>query len=238
MYGNYNNQAQSAPSVNTRLLTFYSDLSCLQIGLWNNNLSIKLNIAKGANADGIMQYDFDNRISTALVPERIIELNNFIENEIQPEIEKAHHGEPTISKSIAFDIGKGKNTRFALEYTPDENGIPTVYLSLYSNMGANGIPGNAARYKFNKSEYMVNYNPSTGSSDPHTQEAEFTQFADVIDKMSKITDETFARHGKKVYEMGSQRSNQNGGGAPQFNPQSQPNYNAPVTSTAGDDYPF
>ena len=56
MYGNYNNQAQSAPSVNTRLLTFYSDLSCLQIGLWNNNLSIKLNIAKGANADGIIIF--------------------------------------------------------------------------------------------------------------------------------------------------------------------------------------
>ena len=239
MYGNYNNQAQATPSVNTRLMTLYSDLSCLQVGLWNNNVSIKMNVAKGKNADGIMQYDFDNRISTALVPDRIGEIIGFAEREITPEMDKARNGEPITPKSIAFDVGKGKTTRFAIEYTPDENDVPSIYLCLYTNIGANGVPGNAVKYKFNKAEFISGYNPKTGDGDVFTEEREFQSFCDVLmNTLRLVSDQTYIAHGNKVYEMNNQRSQQNSnGGAPYSQPAQ--NYNAPVTTaSSGDDYPF
>lgn len=241
MYGNYNNQAQATPSVNTRIMTLYSDLSCLQIGLWNNNVSIKMNVAKGKNADGIMQYDFDNRISTALVPDRIDDIIRFAHSEIYPELLVAEKGDPVpdIPKCLAFDVGKGKNTRFAIEFTPDENDVPSIYLCIYTNMGANGIPGNVVKYKFNKSECIFGYDPKTGEGESIAREHEFCSFIDVLENTLRlVADQTYIAHGNKVYEMNNQRSQQNSnGGAPYSQPAQ--NYNAPVTTaSSGDDYPF
>lgn len=239
MYGNYNNQAQTTPSVNTRLMTLYSDLSCLQIGLWNNNVSIKMNVAKGKNSDGIMQYDFDNRISTALVPDRIDEIVDFMGREIIPEMDKARKGEPITPKSIAFDVGKGKTTRFSIEYTPDENDVPSAYLCLYTNIGANGIPGNVVKYKFNKTEFISGYDPKTGDGEVFTEEKELQSFFNVlVNTIHLVSDQTYIGHGNKVYEMNNQRSQQNSNGGASYSQPTQ-NYNAPVTTaSSGDDYPF
>lgn len=223
---NYNNNQQQAPSINSKLVTWYSDLSCIQLGLWNNNMSVKLNVAKGKNQDGIMQYDFDNRISTAIVPDRAADLLEYIEADIIPEMKNASAGLEITPKKIGFDVGKGKSTRFMIEYVNDESGVPSAYLCLYSN-------GSAAKYKFNKYEYVEGENAT-----PIHKETEFYSFVKLLRNLPRVTIATFKEHGVKNYEASAARFQNNG----QFtggNSQPQQNYNAPISNQSGDsDYPF
>ena len=54
---NGNRMNRNEVNVNTRVKTFTSDTSSLNLSLWNNNFSITIAPAIGPDGNGIMQYD-------------------------------------------------------------------------------------------------------------------------------------------------------------------------------------
>lgn len=234
MFNNYNNPQQT-PSANTRVTTLYSELSCLQIGLWDNKLSIKMNLATGKTPEGRTVYDFDNRINTAITPDKAASLLHFAETTIIPKMDEVEAG-GALEKpiGISFDVGNGKTSRVSLEYKADENGVPSAYLVIYTNI-VNGKTNNVAQYKFNKGEMFKCYNNETGEVENVTAtESEFLAFVNTLRFIPSV--QGFSYHTDKWYSMTaknfqSQNQGQNSNGG---------SYNAPVSDYSGpdDDLPF
>lgn len=233
MFGNTgNNTARSQqPSINTRLATWYGDLSCLQIGYWNTNLSLRFNVCTGKNADGVNQYDFNNKLTTALTPNKA------------DAIVKWANGttfDPAGSKqSISFKIGAGETTKLAVEFEPNgDDG--DFYISVYRNITENGTTSDAVRYKFNKTKISFNWDASTGKiGSEETKDNEFYEFLDFCLQLSKYAENTFKSHLTKYIDENRAAFSNNGGYMPNGGNgggQPQSNYTAPVST--GDDYPF
>ena len=229
-------------STNTRLATWSCDYSCLQVRLWDDNLSLTFNVCTGKNADGRNQYDFQNKVSTAITPERAFEIHAYLTG-VVGDLD-FHTGADITPSSMGFDVGN-KGNRLVFSCENDENGIPAAYIRLH-NVAADGKSNDVITYKFKHYTYYKDYDPKTGTADEYSREDELTMFIMFLDKLTHITDGKFKNHSDRYNRateaMFANNSNQQGGGFPNSNNANNSgssNYSAPVqTLAAGDDYPF
>lgn len=246
--GNQNNSG--TPSVNTKIRTMYGDTACMQLAYWNENISIRINPLTGTNEQGIRQYDFNRRGSTALTPDKCIALAEKIKEVILPEIEKVKTSKK-LDKAINTGLNVGnKGSSFFVEYKNDDKGVPSLYVTLYTNVSQdNKAPSDGAySYKFTKTITVDNYDPESGTGTESTTEAEFMYF---YEKIKSIADaQATAAHAVTMDKVNKPRGNsqnasgypapQNGNGQPPFGqpPQQQNNYNAPMSTFNSEDMPF
>lgn len=247
MFNNtFNNSGQSRiQSTNTRLATWSCDYSCLQIRLWDDNLSLTFNVCTGKNADGRNQYDFQNKVTTAITPERSMQIAEYL-REVVYEIE--HHEEkPITPTSTGFDVGiKGNRLVFSCEIDSADN-KPAAFVRLY-NVGPDGKSNDVISYKFKHSVYYDNYNPKTGEAKEISSEDELAMFINYLTMLPCIIKGKYKNHSvryNRAVEAAFSGGNNGQSGFPNSgnnnnsNASSGGNYSAPVQNLeAGDDYPF
>lgn len=232
-------------SVNTRIKTFYGDLSSLQIGYWNDNVSIKINPLASVSADGIRNYDYQRRVNTALTSEKCIALAESIDSKIMPKVNEVKLGNGLASPvSVVLPV-TNKSTLIAVEYKNDESGTPSLYLTVYTNVDQNGkAPSNGVySYKFAKVKVVTDYDPETGAGNDDYVEAEFLFFYDKLKKISDVFG-TAAHSAKNdttsnFSAQGAQQPQQNNSYSGNTNAGSyNNNYSTPVSNFDSESFPF
>ena len=240
MFGNTGNNNNNDRSINTRIRTFYGETACMQLAYWNENMSIKINPLASVNAEGLRQYDYNRRANTALTSDKCLAIKMTIDEKILPAIEAVKStGTLTEPLNVGVQVGT-KGSAIFVEYKNDDKNIPCVFLTIYTNIGAdNKAPKECTySYKFNKVAVVDNYDPDTGSGKEGVVEAEFMFFYEKIKSIADICGT--AAHSVNTdtaYKTTAPRSNGNQG----FSSGGAANsaYSAPVTSfSSGDDLPF
>lgn len=244
MFGNTGNNNRNEVSVNTRIRTFYSDISCLQLSYWNENMSIKINPLQSVTAEGIRQYDFNRRANTALTSDKAIALQTEIEKKLLPEIEKVKQtGKLEAPVNVGLPVGN-KGSAIFFEYKNDEKEEPSVYLTIYTNIGQDNVApkDGVYSYKFNKVKLIDNYDPENGTGTDSYVESEFLfvynklkTIADVFGNAAHSVNSEKAYHGNSNnYQRGGYNANSNS--TPQQ--QASSSYSAPVSSFDVSELPF
>ena len=222
----YNNNG--GVNVNTKFYTSYSDTCMVTIGGWNTNLSVKFHPFKGVNADGIRQYAQDNAevISTSLTTDNAIALLQGIKDKINPAIKESTEA------SVSVPMGAGDNRKMI---TVSTDGTDT-FLNIAIHVDENGVaaPENILSHKFNKKEYMVGYNPSTGNGDIVSVNADYENF---VKKLEAVYDMVpvvahsinYNNAMKNSYSNRQASNNQNLSGS------ASSSYTAPSTNISGSD---
>lgn len=260
MFGGFSGNGQNnsnTPNVTTKIRSLYSDTACMQLSYWNENLSIRINPMIGINEQGIRQYDYNRRGSTALTSEKCTALAAKIKEIILPEIEKVKKTNK-LEKPINVGLVVGqRGSSFFIEYKPDDSGKPSVYATLFTNVGQdNKAPKDGVyTYKFIKTTVIDNYDPESGTGTESVEEAEFMFFYEKLKNLAMLQAtiahaqalESITRRGQKMAMNGNapQQQMNNGGyqqqGAPRppaFSQPPQNNYAAPVSTFNADELPF
>ena len=240
MFGRNSNQNNGGSNVNTTFKMMFSDLSSLNIGGWNQQLSLKIVPSTGVDANGMRQYDQNRRASTALYPEKAIALAKGIKEVLIPAMEKVKAGED-LEAPLAVSVSMGSNEKknvLSVEYKKDEQGIPHFYLTLCQMLRPDNTvdPQNVYSYKFGTAAYVVGYNQVTGAYDKEEKvESEFDVFYQILGRATDIL--PIAAHGvrysnsigSKFTPNNNQQSNSGYSTASAANAF----YEAPVTSFSG-----
>ena len=198
MFNNTGNNS-SAPSVNTRFKTFYGELSCLYVGGWNDNLSLKINPIENVDENGRRNYDFKKKISTALVQEKISALLDEIDKNIIPAIEEKKEE----FTSAGYQVGKDASAAF-IEWDKDDNNVWSVYITIYKNIQQDNTSDTAFKYKFNKTAVIENYDAEKGTGDEKQVEGEFLTFVSIL--RSAVEMLGIAQHGIRYQQELDTRS--------------------------------
>ena len=179
MFMGRNNNNNNGVNVNSSLYVSYSEACMLKVGAWNQNLSLRFHPMKGVNADGIRQYAQDNTeiISTSLTVDNTSALLEGIKKEITPAIEEKRAG------NVSIAMGSNDN-RKVLTLSTDGNDI-TLTISIGVN--EQGIASDSLTHKFNKKEYMVGYDPSTGSGEIVMANADYDNFVEKLKDIYKLS---------------------------------------------------
>ena len=211
-----NNPNRDSLNVNTTIVTFYSDISCLSIGGWNDKISLRWSPALGKDANGLMKYDREHYAMTglsfanaaALYARYMKHLKKMIDDREDP-------GDDGKGVSVPIRSKDGSITVVAIEYKRDENGVPSLYLTLGKNAGANGVSSdNRISYKFNEIDMMEDYNMDTGACTEVKDSGEFDNFIEIL--KSRLTMTGLNAHaGRYSSALGSKfAKNRGGAGAP------------------------
>lgn len=244
MFGNIPNNNSNNPNINSRAITWYCDLSCLQIGYWDDRTSIKLNPILNIGEDGKRNYDSNKRINTALTQEKAAAFADILKEEIVPLVKNMEEGKATINevKSEAFPVGVG--SAIAVEVRPNGDGKGDIFLVLYKNIKQDNTCDEKYEYQFNPFNRVRNYDPSTGRGEELKYHGEFITFVKILDRSIDAISST--AHGITYQNaLSAKRSSyaaNNGGGYQGYNnngfstPQ---NGSAPVGNMdEADDLPF
>jgi hypothetical protein len=168
-------------NVNSALYTSYSDTCMVKISAWNTNLSIKFHPMKGVNADGIRQYAQDNTeiISTSLTVDNTSALLEGIKAELEPAIAEKRAG------SVSVAMGAAENRKVLTVKTDGKD----VFLCIAIGVNEQGVAGNnnVLTHTFNKKEYVVGYDPATGSGEVVTANADYDNFVEKLKDVYKLT---------------------------------------------------
>lgn len=234
MFGNMaNNNNTNDRGVNTKIRTWFGELSCLQLSYWNDKIAVKINPLSSVSNDGLRQYDYTRRANTALTAEKCLALYKKLKKKILPIIEgeESFDGNP-----INVGVTTNNNgTALFVEYKNDENGVPYVYLTVYTNIGTdNKAPEDGTyKYKFEKTEVIENYDSINGTATTSKVDSEFIFF---YEKLKNVAD---------VYGTSAHSVNVNNSfkpSAPKNNynntNNSSNNYSAPVSDFSSDEFPF
>lgn len=247
-YGGNTNNNYNQKSVNTRIRTFYSDLSALQLSYWNENISVKINpIIPGGNADGIRQYDYNRKIMTAITTEKAIGLYKKIKKNIIPVLEAIENGEQTsLEKPINAGVQIGQGTLLFIQYKMIDD-TPTLDLALFTNVvDGKTAPENVFRYRFNKVEIVTSLDEETMEMETSKVEAEFLFFYEKLKNIATVVAD--AAHsvnmakphgGNNNYASGNNNGNYNGNNYHNNSHNSgSSSYSAPESEFNASDFPF
>lgn len=185
-FGSNSNNNQNDVSTNTSIMPFYSELSQLTIGAWNDKINLRFNPATGKDGNGLTQYNRDKKISSALSQVNASALYMEIKEKIMPMIAGEKEKEKKVV-SVSMGSATSKNI-LSVEYKEDENSEYRVYLTLNKGVTDQGIADgeNSISYLFNQTEVMENYDPTTGSGDVKKLEGEFVLFTGILKKHSDL----------------------------------------------------
>lgn len=181
MFNGRQNNNGNGVNVNTRLYTSYSDTCMISLGAWNDKLSLKLHPFKGINADGVRQYAQDNTevISTSLTTDNAGALISGIKDKILPAIKDKK------AENVSITMGINDN-RKVLTIATDGNDV-TLKVILGVADDGKADANNSITHKFNKKEYMVGYDPATGSGEVVSTNADFDNFVKKLNDIYTIS---------------------------------------------------
>lgn len=189
-----NNTNNNDISVNTGIVTLFSDSASLSIGCWNEKLSLRWMPSIGQDERGYHQYDKDRKVSTSLTHVKIAALLKKYNEHIKPHLdagdvpdEKGWNAGVPISSKTSTNI-------LLIEYKADEQGVPNFYLTFVRNPTPAADPANIVTYKFNKMEVLVDYDPTTGESVDEVTHSEFDDFMDILKARKLMTGLTSHAH--------------------------------------------
>lgn len=214
LFGN-NNPTRDSLNVNTGIVTFYSDISCLSIGGWNDKISLRWSPVLGKDANGLTKYDKEHYAMTGLSFANAAALYARYVKHLKDKIDKRE--DPGEGSNVAVPIRSkdGSVTVVVIEYKCDENGAPGVYLTLGKNAGPNGVAAdNRISYKFNDIEMMDDMNLDTGACTEVKEFGEFDNFIEIL--RSRMTMTGLGAHATRYSNaLGNKFSkNRNNGNAP------------------------
>lgn len=212
-------------NVNSALYTSYSDACMVKVSAWNTNLSIKFHPMKGVNADGIRQYAQDNTeiISTSLTVDNTSALLEAIKNKFASAVEEKRE------ESVSVVMGAAEN-RKVLTLKTDGNDI---YLSIAIGVNDQGITNsnNVLTHTFNKKEYIVGYDPTTGSGEKVFANADYDNFVEKLKDIYKLT----AATAHAINYNNALKSSFSNKSAMTNNMNTNPGYSAPSINYSGSD---
>lgn len=175
-----NNDRRDEISVNTGVTTLWSPLSSLNIGCWNDKISLSWMPASGKNERGATTYNKERKIQTALP---YVKINALLKRYDKTIKEKYENGEepPEDGINVGVPITSKDDTKIIMiEYKKDEKGTPGMYLTIAEKIGENGVSGATISYKFNRITTLENYRPSTGAHEDVEDDGEFEFFIDIL----------------------------------------------------------
>ena len=220
------NNSGNKININTKLYTSYSDACLLTLGGWNANISLKIAPFKGVDANGFRQYaqDSTETIITSLTVENTTALLEGIKNCILPAIES---GDISM-KSVSVPIGEGTNKKI-LSIKSEGN---DTFLKLIVGVAENGVAqtNNSIEHKFNKKEYIKDYDPVSGGGEVVVVHADLLNFVKKLEDVYKFSGATV--HANKYNEalkasFGTNRS--------AYNQPATNSYSAPTTNIPNGD---
>ena len=184
-----NNPNRDSLNVNTTIVTFYSDISCLSIGGWNDKISLRWSPALGKDANGLMKYDREHYAMTGLSFANAAALYARYMKHLKKTVDdREDPGDDGKGVSVPIRSKDGSITVVAIEYKRDENGVPSLYLTLGKNAGANGVSSdNRISYKFNEIDMMEDYNMDTGACTEVKEFGEFDNFIEILKSRMTMT---------------------------------------------------
>lgn len=236
MFGNTGNNNNNSSNVNTTLKKFYGELSCMYVGAWNENLSLKLFPYESTDENGKRIYDFKKKINTALVQDKITALLEKIDEKILPAI-KEKKEELT---SAGFKVGK--DSAVFVEWKADTEGKYDVYFTIYKNIQEDNTSSEVFSYKFYKTEVVENYDNEKGTGDETKVEGEFNTFVAILRNAPELLG--ISEHGSKNQKEQDTRSagftnNSFSGNNSSFGGNDKPNtYRAETGNFEDGDMPF
>ena len=242
-----NNQARDGVNVNTKVRTFYSDISCLQLSYWNENLSVRIAPVNGVGTDGVRQYNYNMRAATAITVDKAIALKKKIDEVIMPAIEKVKETKDLEAPvNVGMSVGN-KGSALFVEFRKNDEGVPTLYLKIYTNIDAesNKAPTDGVfSYPFAKTTMITGYDAETGAATTDTVESEFEFFVEKLAEMPKIStnishainlENAYKAVAKANYQARNGGGNNNGFNANNGNDSG---YSAPMSNVGSDDFGF
>ncbi len=144
-----NNSAQF--NVTTSSFRLYSNNTCLNVSLYNQNLNIGI-INATKDSEGHLRYPGDNEIRALVTAERATALRNIIVDELIPAM-KEHR---------PFERAIMLNQRMTNMLKMEVNSDGQVFLHIYNNIGENRVPSTKATYMFANTPTLGQYNSETG----------------------------------------------------------------------------
>lgn len=187
MFGNQNNQSSNGGNnfnqvnVTTKLYSSYSDDSALIVSAWNEQISIRLNPFRGKSPEGVRLYAQDNNecIMTALTMDNVSALLEGIYSVIYPALVDKK------SANVAIIIGSTANKKTLVISTDGNDVFMTVYVGVGDDNSAKAE--NSITHKFNKKEWIKDYNPSNGEGEIHEANADFIAFKEKLNEVYKLS---------------------------------------------------
>lgn len=239
MFGNTGNNNNNDRSVNTRVRTLYGETACMQLAYWNDNMSIKINPLASVSPEGLRQYDYNRRANTALTADKCLAIKAKVDEKILPAIETVKaSGKLSEPVNVGVQVGT-KGSAIFVEYKNDEKGTPSVFLTIFTNIGADNKAAKECTYsyKFSKVVTFDGYEPEQGTAKEDFVEAEFLFFYEKIKNISDICGT--AAHSVNTDNAYKTAPRQNGNQSFSTGAAPTTSYSAPVTSfSTSDDLPF
>lgn len=176
----FNNNGPSRDiNVNTGVETFWSSISSLSVGCYNDKISLRWLPAAGVDERGYTRYNSDARVSTCVSHVKVNALIKKYEEHMKDLVESKT--DPGEGKSVMIPINsKSGISGLFIEYKKDENGKPGLYLTFARNLTEVGAdPSNIIRYKFGELSLKVNMSPEKGGGE-QVEYREFDYFMDLL----------------------------------------------------------
>lgn len=209
-----NNGPRQEINVNTGVETFWSPLSSLSVGCYNDKISLRWLPAAGVDERGYTRYNTEARVSTCLSHVKVNALIKKYERHMKDLVESG--GDPGEGKSIMVPINsKAGMSGLFIEYRKDENGKPGLYLTFARNLTEVGAdPTNIIRYKFGELSMKEDMSPETGGGTQVEEQAEFEYFMNLLKSHVLMTglNAHATRYSNAFSKKGSSASNQMSGG--------------------------
>lgn len=176
-----NNSNKQEINVNTGVETFWSSLSSLSVGCYNDKISLRWLPSAGKDERGYTRYNSDARVSTCLSHVKISALLKQYDKVLKPFVEEGKDPGDGQSVMVPINSKNGGMSGLFIEYKNDENGRPSVYLTFARNLTEVGAePANIIRYKFNELSMMENMKPEAGGGKQIEVLAEFDYFVSIL----------------------------------------------------------
>lgn len=209
-----NNGPRQEINVNTGVETFWSPLSSLSVGCYNDKISLRWLPAAGVDERGYTRYNTEARVSTCLSHVKVNALIKKYERHMKDLVESG--GDPGEGKSIMVPINsKAGMSGLFIEYRKDENGKPGLYLTFARNLTEVGAdPTNIIRYKFGELSMKEDMSPETGGGTQVEEQAEFEYFMNLLKSHVLMTglNAHATRYSNAFSKKGSSAPNQMSGG--------------------------
>lgn len=213
MWNNNGNNGYQQDSTNTHIQTLFGPLSYLQIGCWDDKISLDWVPMKGVTEAGRVVYDKDQKIRTALTHDKVEALVANYTTLMRDKIMRGEDPGPDgISVGVTVMSGGRDNTpkierAVVIEYKRDGNGGYATFLSLTKDMTPKTPP--IVTYQFNSTKVVAGSSPEMGELKEGTREGELMWFMKLLELHGSIN--RYMAHANKMAEKFSSRNNNSGG---------------------------
>lgn len=188
--GNNSNQVNT----NTGFVLWYSTQAMLQIGAWNDKLSLKFTPSAGQDEQGLTIWNKEGKQQTALTIDNCVALFERCKVKILPHIEAGDDEEVSVGVAVGDTNAKG----VVLIERKSVDGKMKMFLTFIKNIGADGTANSGSSvvsYDFKQTECLDDYDYTKGTYTDVIEEGNFKGFLKLIENPSEWL--PLAAHGIK-----------------------------------------